>query len=393
MNLKTFLIFATTILCWMSHPLHSDAQPQSDGYVHDVIQLEDFKEFATTQSFELDHQIKRNISDFHITGTLHSKIVSNKWESDYIQFKPKTISASQGLITTSSLGYAKVVTITWCTNNQSNAAVKIYGNDDPDKDFDDSWTEIETIITSPGQTNSTTKLVNTPPKKYIAIIGVGNNAFISSIDIAWQQTDYERENLTPGSLNTLCLPYSAAIPDGMNVYEIAGKVMEGEEVVSIEFSPVNKIEAGLPYVFTTSQEQIQLSLQGEKCEHTASNKNGLYGTFVDYPFVDDRDYNYNDYFIINGNNEIQAASEKSGVRANRAFIKLSEVPVLSSASALPAQRLTINFANESTTSIESPATHVACNAQQTVDLSARILPNNATLPHGIYVANGRKIIK
>lgn len=387
MKIKTPLFITAAILCWMASPQRTKAQPQCDGYVHDVVQLEDFT--AKQQSFALDEMLPRSVSSIHITGTLHSTIAGKEWKSDYIKFAPQNSTSSQGVITTSSLGWAKEVTISWCSNNQPNAAVTIYGNDDPNIPFDKGWEVIETLTASPGQTNTTSLLLNNP-KRYLAIIGTGNNAFVSSIDIAWQQTAYERNGMT-ACLNTLCLPYNATIPAGVRVYEVLGKIMEDTTPVSVVFTPVNEILAGMPYVFASDSEELHMDL-GTEFVSVAGNRNGLYGTFEDYPFANDGLYADNNYWIINNSNELQAASVKSGVRANRAFIKMDEVPQLSPA-ALPAQRLTIGISDGAATSTNC---HIYCpqhDVPEDLDLSGRMCKRSADICHGVYVVNGKKIIK
>ncbi|MBQ0057683.1 MAG: hypothetical protein KBT20_08510 [Bacteroidales bacterium] len=155
---------------------------------------------------------------------------------------------------------------------------------------------------------------------------------LNSISVTATQINptYVRD-VTAGSLGTVCLP--AAVNDvstsGATFYSILGKTKDNNgEPTSVVFGEVNCLEAGRPYLFMANGNQISLTMSGTGAP-TASKDNGFKGTFWRYPFSSDSSYSddVNDgYYIINSRNELQRASEKSGVDANRAFIVMGEVP-------------------------------------------------------------------
>lgn len=406
MKLKPFLLLAISLLLCMANPLCAEAQPQSDGYVHDVIQLEEIpiKEYSTGFTTSIIEQMQAfNVSTLLYTVDVYSTTDSKTGikTRQYISLKK---SENHGFITKKSLGFAKKVTITWSTStsnpgSQTRIGIIIYGKPQAYSNIDEAYNtiqqgeEIGFIETNKTETTQTVTL--STDFKYIAIVPTGNNVAITSLDIAWQQTEYERD-VTAGNLNTLCLPYNATIPAGMQVFEVLGKTMDGTTPKSIDFVPVNEIVAGIPYVFITDSNKLHLDLTSEQAVSTANHHNGLYGTFERYPFANDANHS-DQYYIINSNNEIQAASKQSGVNANRAFIKMDEVPDLATIQSLPSHRLVLTDNGfsiiDEATSIGHVTTTNNAAKKEIVDLAGRTRPVSSSLPKGIYISNGKKIIK
>lgn len=137
-----------------------------------------------------------------------------------------------------------------------------------------------------------------------------------------------RRAITPGQLGTVCLPMAVTdLTDcGVRMLKVAGYIRDAEgEYSSLVFVDVERMEAGVPYVFLAESEELRLNMTGDGVSEPR-RENGLYGVFDRYPFASDADYEEGEYYIINTRNEIQAASVKSGVNANRAYLRLSQVP-------------------------------------------------------------------
>lgn len=138
--------------------------------------------------------------------------------------------------------------------------------------------------------------------------------------------DYTRESLTVGNIGTICLPNSveAGQFSGATFYEVSGK-SENE----VYFSEVTTLQAGMPYVFCATEQSMSINFTGTFVKAPA-NHNGLYGVFENYAFSGLSEQELADIFIIK-NNTVQKASAASGVSANRAYLKLSEIKPVSSA--------------------------------------------------------------
>lgn len=153
-----------------------------------------------------------------------------------------------------------------------------------------------------------------------------NEAILSSatISVTAVNYNYTRESLTVGNIGTICLPNSveAGQFSGATFYEVSGK-SENE----VYFSEVTSLEAGMPYVFCATDQNLSINFT-ERFVKVPANHNGLYGVFENFAFSGLQDLA--DVYIIK-NNSVQKASAKSGVNANRAYLKLNEIPSISSA--------------------------------------------------------------
>ena len=136
---------------------------------------------------------------------------------------------------------------------------------------------------------------------------------VSDDKIYINQTGYVR-NVT-NKYGTICLPYASASTTGATFYRVAGK-----ETGKVYLESVDALEAGVPYIFEKTANQIKVVYTGEKTP-TAASANGLVGTFVETT-VPDGDYIlYNNAFCTN-----ESAGTLNKIRAYRAYLVMSEVP-------------------------------------------------------------------
>ena len=127
------------------------------------------------------------------------------------------------------------------------------------------------------------------------------------------QTAYVR-NVT-NTYGTICLPYASASTSGATFYRVAGK-----ETGIVYLESVNALEAGVPYIFEKTANQIKVVYTGAK-KTTAGSANGLVGTFAD-----DTQVPNNAYILYGGkfctNND---ATKPNKINAYRAYLDLSAV--------------------------------------------------------------------
>lgn len=155
-------------------------------------------------------------------------------------------------------------------------------------------------------------------KKEFKLIRVGN-AYLKSLTVtntAEPTPDYTR-SLTAGRFGTICLPNGGTI-EGAAIYEIVYK-----EASQIFFDEVDGgvMIAGRPYIFYPYSGSTELKVYyTDNLSADAGNHNGLYGSYSE-TVLDPNDGNYilynNMYYLVNST---------AYVGANRAYIKLGEVP-------------------------------------------------------------------
>ncbi len=123
--------------------------------------------------------------------------------------------------------------------------------------------------------------------------------------------NYTRD-VTAGNFGTLCLPFGGKVK-GCVAYEIVGSNARG-----VILSSVDALEAGVPYIFKATADQIAAYCDATVADE-AGNHNGLYGTFDDNTVVANGNY------IIH-ENALCEVTATSWVNANRAWVVMDEVP-------------------------------------------------------------------
>ena len=124
--------------------------------------------------------------------------------------------------------------------------------------------------------------------------------------------DYTRAT-TAGKLGTICLPFGSTNYTGATFYEFVGS-----ETGKVYLGSVTTLEAGVPYIFEASADEVAVYGDGTTVA-TPSNSKGLHGTFTDETTVD-----AGNYILLN--NELRPSNGSAKVNANRAYIVMSEVP-------------------------------------------------------------------
>ena len=119
--------------------------------------------------------------------------------------------------------------------------------------------------------------------------------------------------VSAGNYGTICLPYAVAAGDfaGVEFYSVAGKLMNGGQPSAIVLAPVTELEAGVPYIFSATDDQLLAAYSGDRAE--AASANGLVGTFE---YIDVAEGMY----MISSENKVQLCGTGCTLGANRAYI-------------------------------------------------------------------------
>jgi hypothetical protein len=112
---------------------------------------------------------------------------------------------------------------------------------------------------------------------------------------------------------TICLPYASASTTGATFYRVAGK-----ETGKVYLESVDALEAGVPYIFEKTANQIKVVYTGEKTP-TAGSANGLIGNFTDETVVPTGNY------ILYNNAFIPADGTTNKVNAYRAYLDMEDI--------------------------------------------------------------------
>ena len=190
-----------------------------------------------------------------------------------------------------------------------------------------------------------------------------------------------------GNYGTICLPYAVAAGDfaGVEFYSVAGKLMNGGQPSAIVLAPVTELEAGVPYIFSATDDQLLAAYSGDRAE--AASANGLVGTF-EYIDVEAGMY------MISSANKVQLCGTGCTLGANRAYINMNEVPEMTEAAGANMRVISLDG---NVTGIDG----VEADGNQLVDVytisgvrvRAQVPAAEATdgLQGGLYIVNGKKV--
>ncbi|MBR5574436.1 MAG: InlB B-repeat-containing protein [Paludibacteraceae bacterium] len=202
----------------------------------------------------------------------------------------------------------------------------------------------------------------------------------------WKEDAYSR-TVTNGNYGTICLPKGSKQTSGAIFYELACK-----DAQYVYLEQVTILEAGVPYIFKATSNTLKVVYNTTEVA-TAGNHNGLYGTFVD---IQDAATSApsnvleGNYLLVS--NTIKKCGTNCKVLANRAYIKLGEIP--NSASAAPGRnRVSMKYEGENeATGLDNITedSNIAPALQGTYDIMGRKLTEPSTT--GFYIVNGKKVI-
>lgn len=201
---------------------------------------------------------------------------------------------------------------------------------------------------------------------------------------------YTRSGLTSGNYGTICLPCAVAADDyeGVEFFTVAGGVKENGVVNSIVLEEVQTLEAGVPYIFCATGEELLVAYSGEGVESAGEN-NGLVGSFSGMDVKEGM-------YLLTADNEVKKLGEKGGhVAENRAYFDLAEMPEYAGETAGVNQRVIVLDDATGVSAVEADGEAlVDVFSLGGVKVRSQVPAGRATdgLPKGIYVVNRQKVV-
>lgn len=320
-----FRVLVCGVLLFCNHiSIYADGVA-ADGYYHDIIKKANFSSLHAN-CMDLDY--KGQLSNYHLYIGADDNSLFNFLTN---------VDKKVGLITTASKGRIASVKLgcSYYGGGKGERCFYIYGKNTPyssTNDLIDSEKQGELIATIDRADDTANFNVKTfTGEKQYKYIGICANTglYLEYFDLAWEKDDYNRPEVPAKSLGTICLPYAVKADgiQGVKVFEMAGKVTEGNVVDRVVFSEVQEMKAGMPYFYYfPSEENGTLTLTlSEGIVTEPQSRNGLHGTFVNLPFAELEAAQNGDVFVVNNVGALQRATTESGVLANRAYVVMSEV--------------------------------------------------------------------
>lgn len=201
---------------------------------------------------------------------------------------------------------------------------------------------------------------------------------------------YTRSGLTQGNYGTICLPCAVAADDyeGVEFFTVAGGVKENGVVNSIVLEEVQTLEAGVPYIFCATGEELLVAYSGEGVESAGEN-NGLVGSFSGMDVA-------KGMYLLTADNEVKLLGEKGGhIAENRAYFDLADMPEYAGETAGVNQRVIVLDDATGVSAVEADGEAlVDVFSLGGVKVRSQVAAERATdgLPKGIYVVNRQKVV-
>lgn len=192
--------------------------------------------------------------------------------------------------------------------------------------------------------------------------------------------------VTSGDYGTICLPYGAANYSGMTLYEIAYR---DDAAKKIYLDEATTMQAGMPYIFHATSDNISVTYDNTFANYAHGQENGLYGIRNETNNVAGLNPDKDEYIIYN--NEIRKCEANCGLRANRAYIIVSDISTEAIAPMPGRRRVGMGYAEENAaTGVENINGGIAPMQEGTYDIMGRKLTEPTAA--GFYIVNGKKVL-
>ena len=192
--------------------------------------------------------------------------------------------------------------------------------------------------------------------------------------------------VTSNDYGTICLPYGAATYSGMTLYEIAYRDNEAKKIYLDE---VTTMQAGMPYIFHATSDNISVTYDNTVADYAHGKENGLYGIRNETNDVAGLNADKEEYIIYD--NEIRKCEANCGLRANRAYIIVSDISTEAIAPMPGRRRVGMGYAEENAaTGVENINSGIAPIQEGTYDIMGRQVTEPTAA--GFYIVNGKKVL-
>lgn len=311
------------------------------------------------------------------------------WSSDY-DAATKTISFTGGWgargwnIYADCSDYTRVI-VTFATPTTAGGVLKAdYDNEKTNEQgFEAGATSVELVL-------------DNSLKSYVKGIFLSTEFSGTSFEIAsatfsrsaMNEGEYGNYNraVTSGDYGTICLPYGAANYSGMTLYEIAYR---DDAEKKIYLDEVTTMQAGMPYIFHATSDNISVTYDNTFANYAHGQENGLYGIRNETNNVAGLNPDKDEYIIYD--NEIRKCEANCGLRANRAYIIVSDISTEAIAPMPGRRRVGMGYAEENAaTGVENINGSIAPMQEGTYDIMGRKLTEPTAA--GFYIVNGKKVL-
>jgi len=228
--------------------------------------------------------------------------------------------------------------------------------------------------------------------KTLAETATDNQAWLTENDGQVYEITLTR-TLKAGGWNTFCAPFSTATPDGWTVKELTGTTYEAGTLTLTFGDAENGIEAGKPYLVKVTANVENPTFNGVTISNTTTTTEKTYVDFVPVLVPTELTANDQTVLFIYGGNELGYPSVTGDILGFRAYFHLK------GAAASEVKAFAMSFDDEVATGIGLTPNPSPRGEGSVYSLDGRRVSVssassvNSVLPKGVYIVNGKKVIK
>ena len=312
------------------------------------------------------------------------------WSSDYdaatktISFTSDKWGARGWNIDADCSDYTRVI-VTFAAPTTVGGVLKAdYGNDKTNEQgFEAGATSVELVLDN--SLKSYVKCIFLSTEFSGTSFEIASATFSRSAMTEGEYGNYHRV-VTSGDYGTICLPYGAANYLGMTLYEIAYR---DDAAKKIYLDEATTMQAGMPYIFHATSDNISVTYDNTFADYAHGKINGLYGIRNETNNVAALNADKEEYIIYE--NEISKCGANCGLRANRAYIIVSDITTEAKAPMPGRRRVGMGYAEENAaTGVENINGGIAPMQEGTYDIMGRQVTEPTAA--GFYIVNGKKVL-
>ena len=161
-----------------------------------------------------------------------------------------------------------------------------------------------------------------------------SGAAFNVTDIVLVMEEPYTRTVTNGNYGTICLPRASSVIEGATMYRIVG----GNASEGIIIEEVASMEAGKPYIFQASADQLTVTMTGARAD--VQEANGLVGNLGESAM------NVPENAYVLKNNQLYLVNSAVSIAPNRAYIDMSAISTITPAQG--AKRRVIATYNQAT---------------------------------------------
>ena len=161
-----------------------------------------------------------------------------------------------------------------------------------------------------------------------------SGAAFNVTDIVLVMEEPYTRTVTNGNYGTICLPRASSVIEGATIYQVVG----GNASEGIIIEEVASMEAGKPYIFQASADQLTVTMTGARAD--VQEANGLVGNLGESAM------NVPENAYVLKNNQLYLVNSAVSIAPNRAYIDMSAISTITPAQG--AKRRVIATYNQAT---------------------------------------------